>query len=942
MQRQILCKVFIRALCGVALIIFIIIHKIFKIILRVMIYNDDIMHKIRHYIKKERKGMNKKHALRTAAGIMSLALIMNSMGITKGSEVHAAAKSNVTINEICPKNSIYTAPDGNCYDWIELYNPTGSSVDLSGWGLTDKQATPYQFTFASGTTIGANQRLVVFCDSKAAETNTSYAPFGLSTGGETLILTDKNGTTVDTVTFGSMADDTAYGQYPDGSGEFYVLNGTPSNQNAAPEGSNAVQTPGFSAESGFYNNSFQLSISAPQGTTVYYTLDGSNPTTESEKYVSPITVNDMTANPNVYSARTDISASEVEAPTENVDKAAIVRAIAVDSQGRTSEIITKTYFIGTTNTSYYKDMKVVSLVTDPDNLFDYEKGIYVKGKVYDDNYSNTGGAAGPGGWGGGFGGGFGAFQPWAMEANYTQKGREWEREASFELFENGESVLSQNVGIRIKGAASRSTPQKSFNIYARNEYGKDVLEYDFFDGTATKAKNGKKIDKFDSITIRNGGNDNSAAFFRDSINQQLVADRDFAMQASSECLVFIDGEYWGIYQITEKVSDDFIKSHYGIDKSDVAIIKNSELEEGTDQDLNDWNNIISKCANSDMTNTANYEEFCNKVDVQSFIDYFSAQIYWCNGDWPHNNLAVWRSNVVDASNEYSDGKWRMFLFDTEYSTGLYGGTETAVSTDVFNRMSSGFNASEIGRAVASLLKNPEFKKQFALTFMDIANNNFSQENTKSIIDKFKNTYGQYILDNYKRFYSVSLGDAKGEQKLRTEYDTITSFFNNRLSYASDSMKRALSLTGQLGTLNVNNETGGQITVNTAKIKKDQKQWTGKYFSDYEVTVKAEPDEGCRFYRWEVSGANLSESELTNPEISFVVNGSVTVTPIYEIGASSNNKGDCNNDGKVDIADAVLLQQYIIGKTNNVSNSDVDSDGTTDVFDLTALKRNIVK
>ena len=80
------------------------------------------------------------------------------------------------------------------------------------------------------------------------------------------------------------------------------------------------------------------------------------------------------------------------------------------------------------------------------------------------------------------------------------------------------------------------------------------------------------------------------------------------MQASSECLVFIDGEYWGIYQITEKVSDDFIKSHYGIDKSDVAIIKNSELEEGTDQDLNDWNNIISKCANSDMTNTANYEE----------------------------------------------------------------------------------------------------------------------------------------------------------------------------------------------------------------------------------------------------------------------------------------------------------------------------------------------
>lgn len=887
--------------------------------------------------------MNRNYCKKTAAGILSLSLVLSSIGLTSNSKTYAETKNGVTINEICAKNNVHSAPDGNFYDWIELYNPTNSSIDISGWGLSDKEAEPFQYTFASGTTIGAKQRLIVYCDSDAAKTNTAYAPFGLSTSGETLFLTDKNGTLSDTVTFGSMADDVAYGQYPDGSGEFYLVNATPGNQNTAPEGSNAVKTPEFSAESGFYDNSFVLSISVPQGTKVYYTLDGSDPTIESEPYLMPFSVADMTSTPNVLSARTDISADQVEAPSQNVDKAAIVRAIAVDSEGKTSEIVTKTYFIGTTNTSYYKDMKVVSLVTDPDNLFDYEKGIYVKGKVYDEN-NNSNPTVPGGGLGGAWGGGFGGFQqPWQMEANYTQKGREWERQASLELFENGESVLAQDVGIRIKGAASRATPQKSFNVYARNDYGKDTLEYDFFDGTATKAKNGKKIKKFDSITLRNGGNDNSYAFFRDSINQQLVSDRDFAMQASSECLVFIDGEFWGIYQITEKVSDDFIKSHYGIEKSSVAIIKNSELEEGTEQDLNDWNNLIKMCASSDMTNSVNYSEFCNKVDVQSFIDYFSAQIYWCNGDWPHNNLAVWRSNVIDAENEYSDGKWRMFLFDTEYSTGLYGNNDTSVSSDVFSRMSQGFNTSDIGKAFVALSKNPEFKKQFALTFMDIANNNFSQENTKTIIDKFKNNYGQYILDTFERFYSTSLSGAKGEQKLRTEYETITSFFNNRLNYASDSMKRALGLTGQLGTLNVNNDTGGQVTVNTAKIKKEQKQWTGKYFSDYEVTVKAEPDDGCSFYRWEVSGITLSESELTNPEISFVVNGSVTVTPIYEIGAvSGGNKGDCNNDGNVDVADAVLLQQFIIGKGVSVSNSDVNSDNVTDIFDLTALRKIIIK
>ena len=96
------------------------------------------------------------------------------------------------------------------------------------------------------------------------------------------------------------------------------------------------------------------------------------------------------------------------------------------------------------------------------------------------------------------------------------------------------------------------------------DYGKPELEYDFFDGTATKAKNGKSIDTFDSITVRNGGNDVGAAYFRDTINQQLVADRDFAHQAMSECVLFIDGEFWGVYQLTEKISDDYINSHYGI------------------------------------------------------------------------------------------------------------------------------------------------------------------------------------------------------------------------------------------------------------------------------------------------------------------------------------------------------------------------------------------
>ena len=218
---------------------------------------------------------------------------------------------------------------------------------------------------------------------------------------------------------------------------------------------------------------------------------------------------------NRLSARTDIVPDGAEAPHDDVDKANIIRAVAVDSEGRASEYITKTYFIGKTNSGYYKQMKVVSIVTDPANLFDCDKGIYCLGKVYEENRGEE-------------------KNPWDKKANYTMKGKAWERPAIFTMFENGEKVLDQNVGIRIKGAFSRCLAQKSFNVYTRQEYGISEFDYDFFSGKAVKAKNGKAIKKYDGVVLRNGGNDNTGTFFRDSINQALVTDRSFATQATSD------------------------------------------------------------------------------------------------------------------------------------------------------------------------------------------------------------------------------------------------------------------------------------------------------------------------------------------------------------------------------------------------------------------------
>ena len=791
---------------------------------------------------------------RTIAGILCLGLLMQT---PKYFPANADNGTQVSINEVCSKNTTYKTSDGNCYDWIELYNSGKTEIDISGWGLSDKAEKPYKFAFPDGTRIAAGGRLLVYCDSDAAKNDTKIAPFGLSTDGETLTLTDKSGNTAQTITFEAIPADTSYGQYPDGSGEFYMLKCTPDKANTAPEGSASVHKPSFSHDSGFYDSEFKLTLTADEGCDIYYTTDGSDPVYGSKKYTEPLSIKDMTDTENRLSKRTDIVPDGAEAPRGNVDKAVIIRAVAVDKDNQASEYVTKTYMIGKTNSGYYKNMKVISLVTDPANLFDRDKGIYCLGKVYDENKEAD-------------------REKWAWEkkANYTMKGREWERPAVFTMFDNGEKVIDQNVGIRIKGAFSRALAQKSFNIYTRKEYGVSEFDYDFFSGKATKAKNGKAIKKYDGIVVRNGGNDNTGAFFRDSINQTLVADKTFAKQTCTECILFIDGEFWGIYQMQEKLNKSFLANHYGVDKSGIAMIENGALEEGTDNDLREWRELCDGVANGNVS----FEEFCNKVDLQGFMDYFAAQIYWSNADWPQNNFSAWRSNIIDESNPYADGKWRMILFDTESGQGLYGTEDKSYRADGFERIRN--NNSQLARMFNGLLNNDSFRMKFARTMMDLANYNFEPNRAKAVINSYKNNYRQQVADTYARFHSGSLSGDNAVRRFEDEMATVTEFYDKRYSYAERTTRNAMKLSSEPHRLTVVNNAGkGSIKLNSLDLGQIS-SWSGNYHADYDLHLTAAPVEGMTFSHWVLNGATLSSGELTDPYIKVRIENDATVQAVY--------------------------------------------------------------
>ncbi|MDR2922599.1 MAG: CotH kinase family protein [Treponema sp.] len=667
-------------------------------------------------------------------------------------------------------------------------------------------------------------------------------------------------------------------------------------------------------KSGIYSSAFNLTLTATTGCDIYYSTDGSVPSAEKVgnsnykvyKYNTPIQVVDrnnpmqdnVLATPEnskkFYMQDGDVR-GQGDTPPKNytgltknkVPKATVIRAVAVNTtSGKSSPVETRTYFIGNNLTNYSETVRVVSLVSDPDNLVSEDKGIMVQGpsnRKWDSN------------------------PPY----NFRIKGSDWERPAYLEVFEgnaNSKSLtFSTGVGIRVKGGYSRALGQKSLNVYFKSAYGINTLpaaSYNLIPGA--KKADGTPIDTYKGFMLRNGSNDAEYTKIYDVFLQDLLSDRSFATQISLPCVVYLNGEYWGPYNFQERYSDNHTGYKYGVDAGNTISWDCGEIDDGTEADMQYVDELYSymynNAYNKDLSTQADYAAFCNIVDIDNFIDYWAAEIYIYNEDWPHNNYRMWRTRSPEAS-PYGDTKWRYQMFDVEYSMGIYSQGNLlgqSKNIDAFakilaekNTQNNGINkVYDNNRLFIALLKNAEFCRKFINTMLDLNNVNFKDAGTK--LDAYAAIY-KPLMENTPGGYYDRWGppwDGFSFTSRVTEAKSYltgikTKMVNEYLpTYFGDGKADTANI-GSLGSLkNVTlSVQGASGTVKINTVSKSLSQggtWAvGQYYTGVPVTVTAgEAPAGKKFDGWTVtsgSGTVTSVSGLT-ATVSFT--GDVTITANY--------------------------------------------------------------
>ena len=575
------------------------------------------------------------------------------------------------LNEFLASNdSDFADEDGNFSDWIEIYNPNAFAIDLDGYHLTSDSGNLTEWTFPAGVSLNGNSYLIVFATGTSRGLPELHTNFKISADGGYLALVDPDGSTViNEFNYPSQRTDISYG--PAG----YFSPATPGEANGAAT-SGFVADTNFDVDRGFYDSAFTVNITTDTpGATIVYTTDGTDPTLSNGTASLDTASVSITGTTVLRAAafNTGLTATNIDTQTY------LFTADIIQQSEMDPDVVTDTAYSSEIEAAM-KSIRTLSLVTDPDNLFDDTIGIL----------ENTGG-----------------------------RGLAWERPVSIEFIDpdNPNASMQTNAGLRMHGNGSRGSAKNSLRLLFRADYGPKKLNYPLFGDDFISQKFNTVVlraQNANSWTSGRAEDRQSTTFLQDSFAKDSQGAMGQPYSGSTFVHLFLNGTYWGLYNPTERPDGSFGEDHFGGDDTDYDAVSRRftvEVQSGT---KTHWDAMITH-SNTLLDTQAEYETLKQDyMDVDNLIDYMLMHQFMQARDGPddfgHNNMRLVRRNNPA-------GLWQAYAWDMEYS--MIDTTGTRDYSYPFPIYSSTRTSNrDITDSIASIYlrlkdNNPEFQLRYA-------------------------------------------------------------------------------------------------------------------------------------------------------------------------------------------------------------------------------------
>jgi len=776
---------------------------------------------------------------------------------------YGGSKESMIINEIMAANiDMFVDPSWNYGGWLELYNPTDQSANIGLYWLSDdpnnlkKAMLPKKIG-----SIPAQGFFTLWFDH--ADTRKDIKENWLNTQvnmklnpeGGTIYISDDQGNLIVSQDYPPAVKRASWARTADG-GESWGWTASPSPSESNAGSLFAVQQldmPQVDQPGQLFTNPIQVNVIIPSGSTLLYTTDGTTPTEQ----------NGQTSKDGHFS----------------VDATTTFRFRLFRDGYLPSDVVTRSYIYQDRN--YY--MPVVSIVTDPDNLYDDEIGVYVSG---------TNGKT--------------------ANQDYTKRNfnMDWDRPVNFEYIVNGEEVVNQEVNYSISGGWSRKYIPKSFKLKANNVYGLKQLQYPFFSD--------KPYNRTKSVLLRNGGNDNYNKYrLKDVALQEIARLSGFKLnlQSVQPTHVFYNGEYIAMLNMRETSNKHYGYSNYGtdndsIDSFEMSVDSGYVQKSGTREAFDHWYDLTVQLAD-DPQNPEIYQQICDIVDIDDYTNYFAFKFFLNDWDWPHNNCKAFRDN--------RDGKFHFIVFDLDNCVDRSGNN---IFNDFAGKKTHTFygrpeyDGTSITKEVElvtiflNMIKNDGFRKKFIDTYCIVGGCVFrdDEENARIVNE---------LAEERREALSWEGYDPVGNSKERSQgiISAISGNYKRNMmnvirAYSPFGLTRTPLQAVKLGV----NVSGAHISINGIEVPKSM-------FNGYLLapdTLRAHPLTGYRFCGWQsgdVSTTVTSDIFPMGSSWKYYQNGSLDNTgwntPSYsDTGWSeSNSSFGFGNSGKPMSEATTPLERY---------------------------------